>query len=220
LCSAVVLRGGELFEDTRNVERLHNQVALAMVDGLCQQADVQPRMIDVVAFGAGPGSFTGIRIAASISQGIALAAGALIAPVSSSLALASLAWREHTPPPSFIVTMTRSRRDAYYLSGFSTRDGSLLRAFDDTLCTDWPDALRDSQGIAVGERPPWWVEPDGATTADRRSDLQWGGAAKVTARLVAELGLDMYRRGDAKDPAAGIPIYVTGDSPWQPRGAS
>ena len=80
LCSVAVRQGAELIEDTRKVERLHNEVVLTMVDAVCKSAGLARRGIDVVAFGAGPGSFTGVRIAAAVAQGIAFGAGRHFCP--------------------------------------------------------------------------------------------------------------------------------------------
>ena len=88
LCSVAVQHNSERTEDTRNVERLHNEVVLTMIDSVCKRLAIHKSTIDVVAFAAGPGSFTGVRIAAAVAQGIAFGAGALVVPVESSRAMA------------------------------------------------------------------------------------------------------------------------------------
>lgn len=213
-CSVAVLHGANRFEHTRNVRRLHNEVVLSIVDQVCRQAAVHPRDFDLVTFAAGPGSFTGIRIAAAVAQGIAFGASALIAPVSSSLAMAHQAIRDLSPMPTFVVAMTRSRRDAYYVSGFAVCDGAVTREIEDMLCTTWPVVLNHWSGIAVGERPPWWPAGDGA--AGGPAGWGWGGNGEIAAGLLIDLGLGMFARGEARDPSAGLPIYIADDSPWQP----
>ncbi len=210
LCSVAVQNPQGRFEDTRKVERLHNEVVLTMVDELCERAALARDAIDVVAFGAGPGSFTGVRIAAAVAQGIAFGVGAVIVPVASSLALAHCAVRQASPPPARVVTMTRSRRDAYYLAGFTLNDGVLTQIVEDMLCTGWPPEFVQPGWVAVGDKPPWW----GADALADEATVQWAGEIYLTAGLIAELGLAGYATGDALDPAAGLPIYVGGDSPW------
>jgi tRNA threonylcarbamoyladenosine biosynthesis protein TsaB len=214
LCSVAVLHEAELTEDTHNVERMHNEVVLCMVDEVCERAGVSRRDIDVVAFGAGPGSFTGVRIAAAVAQGIAFGAHALMVPVSSSMAMAQAALSQVDPLPTQVLTMTRSRRDVYYLAGFSVHAGALRTEVHDVLCSDWPIELLNSEWLAVGDRPPWWDSPSTVGQAQ----LEWGGEVSVTAGVIAELGLATYRSGDALEPAAGLPRYVDGDSPWVKQG--
>lgn len=217
-CSVAVVRDGERFEDTRYVERSHNQLVLSMIDQLCVRAAVRPADLDLVAFGAGPGSFTGIRIAAAVAQGIAYAAGAVIAPVSSSLAMAHGAMRDLRVAPDFVVTMIRSRRDAFYVAGFARQEHEVIRKVDDMLCSSWPALLNRWSGVVVGERPPWFTDVD--TGAGNLSAWEWGGTVEVTAGLLIDLGLAMFARGEARDPAAGLPVYLVDDSPWQPATAA
>ena len=105
LCSVAIWRGEERFEDTRNVERMHNQVLLEMLDQLTENAAVAPADFDVVAFGAGPGSFTGVRIAAAVAQSVALVADAVVVPVASSRAMIEASDLDSGK----VVAVTRSR---------------------------------------------------------------------------------------------------------------
>ena len=206
LCSVAVQRNAELVEDTRKVERLHNEVVLEMIDDVCRAAEIARRAFDVVAFAAGPGSFTGVRIAAAVAQGIAFGADARIVPVSSSRAMACSAINALTASPSRIITMTRSRADAYYLAGYLREGDSLNLEVDDVLCTQWPAELLQVDWLAVGDRPPWWPSVP--------RSVGWGGGVAVTAATIAALGLAEFAAGTAVAPSAGLPRYVSGDSPW------
>lgn len=210
LCSLAIYVSGRWFEDTRNVERLHNQVVLQNLEALTAAAGIHRRAFDVVAFAAGPGSFTGIRIAAAVCQGVAFACDARAIPVSSSLALASAA-RRHPEFPrgeQRILTVTRSRRDAYYLAGYCCGDDdhpAQCLADGLYLGADVPADLPAADWVAAGHRPEWW--PPG------RAFLSGVG---VTAVTVGELALEALARGATVEPAAALPVYVAGDSPWRP----
>ncbi len=90
-CSAALLINGEVRERYELAPRRHAMLILPFVDALLQEADLKPQQLDAVAFGRGPGSFTGLRIAAGIAQGIAFGADLPVVPVSTLAALARTA---------------------------------------------------------------------------------------------------------------------------------
>jgi tRNA threonylcarbamoyladenosine biosynthesis protein TsaB len=212
LCSVVLQTRAERIEDTRKVERLHNEVVLGMINEVCNRGGAAKNTIEVVAFGAGPGSFTGVRIAAAVAQGIAFGADARIVAVPSSRAMAHAVAERLTEQTPGIITMTRSRRDAYYLAGYAMDNGVPELVVGDVLCTQWPNTLMRPDWVAVGDQPPWWGTGEVADDAP----IRWGGAIDPTAHVILELGLAAYAAGTAVAPAAGLPIYVQGDSPWIP----
>lgn len=88
LCSVALLRGPELFVEEALAENRHSEMLVPMLRKLLERARLAPRQVDAFAFGQGPGSFTGIRIACGIVQGLAFGAGRPVVPVPSLLALA------------------------------------------------------------------------------------------------------------------------------------
>lgn len=87
-CSAALLYQGELFERIERTQRGHSDLILEMMDELFMQADSTISVVDVVAFGRGPGSFTGVRIGVGVAQGIAFACNIPVVPISSLAAVA------------------------------------------------------------------------------------------------------------------------------------
>lgn len=206
LCSLAIHAEGRWFEHTHNVDRLHNRVVLANLDALAASAGVSSRGFDVVAFGAGPASFTGVRIAASVAQGVAFACDALVAPVPSPLALAEAARNRRPDGVGRLITVTRSRRDAYYLAGFNVSDSDRPVPWLHARLHQGESPPQDlpADCIGAGDRPPWWSE--GVPFLD---DL------RVTASIVGTLALGMLQRGECVTAEAALPIYVSGDSPWR-----
>ena len=220
LCSAALYADGAVHERAQRLERAHNEHILKLVDEAVAAAGLRPHQLDAVAFGCGPGSFTGIRLAASVAQAAALGAGAKVLPVSSSLALAAAAVEGMAPgeaPASFakrrrgaqqagVAVSIRSRRDAFYLASFSIEEGKpRLHRADRLLdaCPDWRDFAPGWP--LVGDPPPWL--PD---------EVEVLAGVAAGAGLIARLGAAALAEGGGLAPELGLPTYVQGDSPWRP----
>lgn len=160
VCALAVYRQDRWFEHNRFAPRLHNQHVLPMVDGVLDAAGIAARDLDLIAFGAGPGSFTGVRIGAAVSQGIALAGDAKLVPVANS-AVASEALRRVGGLRGEVEITRASRPGWRYRARYELSDTGVH-------CVDF-DRL-----VATGE------VGDNALDADRLS---------VSARLVGALAL-------------------------------
>ncbi len=75
LCSVALLRDGDLFVEEALAENRHSELLVAMLRRVFERSHLDAAHMDAFAFGQGPGSFTGIRIACGIVQGIGFAAG-------------------------------------------------------------------------------------------------------------------------------------------------
>lgn len=93
-CSVALWRDGEIFTQYAVSPREHTRKILPMVEQCLMDADLDLRDIDVLAFGRGPGSFTGVRIAVGIAQGLAFGADLPMIGISSLLTMAQGAYRQ------------------------------------------------------------------------------------------------------------------------------
>ena len=82
-CSAALSIDGEIIERFEIAPRAHTELILPMVDALMVESGLRISQIDAMAFGRGPGAFTGVRIAVGVTQGIAFAADLSVVPVST-----------------------------------------------------------------------------------------------------------------------------------------
>ena len=92
-CSVALFRDGEYQQCHEVVPRQHNQRLFSMLSNLLPHGDLRSQGIDALAYGSGPGSFTGLRIAASAVQGLAYAADLPVVPVSTLACQAATAYR-------------------------------------------------------------------------------------------------------------------------------
>ena len=117
LCSAALLRGEELFVEEALAENRHSELLVPMVRRLLDRARLSPTDLDGIGFGQGPGSFTGIRIACGIAQGMAFGAAKPVVPVPSLLALAEQANEGR------VIVAFDARMDETYLAAYA-RNGN------------------------------------------------------------------------------------------------
>jgi len=88
LCSVALLRSDELFVEEALAENRHSELLAPMIRRLLERSHLSAHHMDAFGFGQGPGSFTGVRIACGMVQGLAFATGKPVVPVPSLLALA------------------------------------------------------------------------------------------------------------------------------------
>ncbi len=126
-CSAALLIDGGATQRFRDEPRAHGRLILGMIDELLGEAGLSPTQLDGIAFGRGPGSFTGLRIAAGVTQGIAFGADLPVSPISSLRALAQGVHRERGASRVFVALDARMRE--IYCGAFGLEKG-VMRALD------------------------------------------------------------------------------------------
>ena len=93
-CSVALLHDGKVLSHYEVIPRLHAQRLLPMIKDLLADAGIALSAVDGIAFGRGPGAFTGVRIAIGVVQGLAFALERPVLPVSTLAVLAQRALRE------------------------------------------------------------------------------------------------------------------------------
>jgi tRNA threonylcarbamoyladenosine biosynthesis protein TsaB len=173
------------------------------IQALLARAGITLRDLDAIAFGRGPGAFTGLRTAASVAQGLALGAGKPVLPVDTLLALAEDA--RNGAAETVVWALMDARMDEIYAAQYAYA-GRAWRVLDAPMLVR-PEALNARWRSA----PPKRVAGHALTAFGAR--LQPGDAERVPeaaphAEAMLRIAQAMWERGGALDAAAALPLYV------------
>lgn len=181
---------------------------IAHIMALLAQAGLEVRALDAIAFGCGPGAFTGLRTACAVAQGLAFGAGVPVLPVGSLLALAEEARWAHTPQSrGQVLALLDARMDEVYSATF---------AFDaDGLWTTLqPSSLQRPQDLRWqpdAATPGWLAGNVFSVYAPQLTglDASWARIQAVpTASAMLRLAPQLLAAGGAVDAAQAMPVYI------------
>ena len=200
LCSVALLRGRELFVEEELAGNRHSELLAPMVRRILERARLQVAGLDGIAFGQGPGSFTGIRIACGMAQGLAFGAGRPVVPVPSLLALAEQA-NEANVVAAFDARMGEAYLAAYARQGEDWKEVIAPSLVDATALPPLPGRRWAATGSGF-DRHAWLREAYRDSVEMRlEGDLPRAGAiARIATRRLAQGG------GVAAERAA--PLYL------------
>jgi len=200
-CSVALWRDGAVIERCELVGQKHSEVLIGMVDLLLRDAGAKLAQLDGIAFGMGPGSFTGVRIACGATQGLALGAQLPVAGVCTLEALA-----EATGKPRVIAALD-ARMGELYLAAYEKRDGVWLTVAEPCLCkAEHAPMLPGAEWFGAGSG----FAVHGAQLGERYAGLLQGadGSAIPQAAAIAVLGAARFALGLGVDAAEALPLYL------------
>jgi tRNA threonylcarbamoyladenosine biosynthesis protein TsaB len=152
-CSAALLYQGQVFERVEITQRGHSDLILGMMNDLFKQAETSISVIDAVAFGRGPGSFTGVRVGVGVSQGIAYARDVPVIPISTLAAVAQDA--TDALDVEHIAVAMDARMGEIYCASYSVEDGLVVALNEERVCPPEQFTPFESQqwnGVGTGWR--------------------------------------------------------------------
>ena len=205
-CSCALVLGEESEQRLSIAPRRHAELVLGMVSDLLEGADVRLTDLDAIAFGRGPGSFTGVRIATSVAQGLGLAADLPLVPVSSLAALALAAGRRHGA--GAVLAAFDARMDEVYWGAFDTRDPA------DAVLTG-EECVGPPASVPVPDGGRWWGAGEGWSAygdiLESRLEGRLRGIdadALPGAAEVAAIAGNEVRAGRCCAPELARPVYL------------
>jgi len=200
-CSVAASRGGALFSRSEPALQRQAEKILGMVEEVLADARLDLGRIEGIAYGEGPGSFTGLRIAAGVTQGLALARGIGVVGIGTLLALA-----QESEGDKVIVCLDAHMGEVYH-AAYIRAGAGWQEASPPGLYK--PEAVPVPQGrdwVACGDGFAAYDEPLAHRLGGRVSEVRSG--ASPSARAVLELALPRFAAGEAKDAATAVPVYL------------
>jgi len=202
----------------------HSQRLLPMVDEVLKEAGVSLNELDLLAFGRGPGSFTGVRIATGMIQGLALGTGLKVAGVSTLEAMArevAASLNKTTPSNNaaqFIAVASDARMGEVYFAVYKTDGNALTLEVEEQVC---PPEVALEQMAAIANKP---VVVAGTGWDAYEPLQQWLQGHAATSEVTVTLPNAIFMlplarmakdRGDVSDAVNVKPVYLRDKVTWK-----
>lgn len=183
-CSVALQLADSIYTEHVVEPQIHTKIILPMVDSVLQQAGIELADLDLLAFGQGPGSFTGLRIAASVVQGLAFGADKPVVGISSLAALAQLGFAE--TGARHLVAQVDARMGELYWGEYIVNTAGVVEVVgNDRLSKELPASLESYTLVGMGA-----------------ADITYPRAIEIA--LLAQHAVD----SDIKPASAATPIYI------------
>jgi tRNA threonylcarbamoyladenosine biosynthesis protein TsaB len=202
--SLALLLNGRAFERDIHAGQSHSQQVLPVLRELLNEAGVELKQLNGIAFGAGPGAFTGLRIACGITQGLAFGANLPVVAVSTLQALA-----QQSGATKVIACLDARMAEIYHAA--YEKNGDVWQEISAPSLFK-PEEAPDLQGDDwVGVGTGWLAYPE-ALQAKYAKQLKQLPApdhsSHPTALAIAQIALPIFEAGQAKPAHEAVPVYI------------
>ncbi len=216
-CSAALWLDGEVRQRYQVAPREHGQLILPMIESLLAEAGLALTQLDTLAFGRGPGGFTGVRIANSVIQGLAFGANLPVVPISSLAALAQGAYAEMGTPR--VLAAIDARIGEVYWGAYLTAENGLVTLVDqEIVCPpqDVPLPLADDvSGDWFGAGNGWHTYAQPLKARLGEAVTAWDGQRYPQAQHLCTHAADAFQRGLAVSAEQALPVYLRDEVAWK-----
>jgi tRNA threonylcarbamoyladenosine biosynthesis protein TsaB len=216
-CSAALLVDGQLTARERLLDRGHAECILQMIDEVLAEAGAALAGLTAIAYGRGPGSFTGVRLAASVTQGLAYGSGVPVVPVSDLAAMAQRVFGDEGTAQRVLACNDARMREVYW--------GCFFRSAADLAEPAGGEHVSDPGQVVLPADWPGGPEVRGAGTgfaAYPRLRTAFSGIlaaiseTRPRAAEIALLAVPEVTAGRLLDPEQALPVYLRDDVVQRP----
>ena len=202
-CSVALAIGDRELTRYVELERGHAEQILPMIDALLAEGGVALAQLDAIAFGRGPGGFTGVRLAASVAQGLAFGADVGVVPISDLAAVAQRVAKLDPAARRVLVVNDARMREVYWaeylVEGIRLQGEERVNAPGDVVVTAGESWVAAGRGLIAW---PDLAERCRAAGATLRPDLL------PRASEVLALARPQVAAGQVLPPEEALPVYV------------
>lgn len=204
VCTVALWVAGGVLERNESGGK-HAERLLPMVNALLAEAGLALKQLDAIAFGRGPGSFTGLRIGAGVTQGLAFGANLPVIPISSLAALA-----QGVDAARVVAAFDARMQQVYWGTYQRGPDGLMTSVTPETVVHPAAAPLPAGQGWLIAGSG-WDIYKD--ILEPRASASGGSGLPGVIpqARHLAVLALSRFQAGDVVPPEMAVPVYIRDD---------
>jgi tRNA threonylcarbamoyladenosine biosynthesis protein TsaB len=212
-CSAALQVGESIYARWEEAPRDHTKKILPMVQALLDEAGITLSELDAIAFGRGPGSFTGVRIGVGVAQGLAFGAGVPLIGISTLAAMAQGAHR--LEGAERVVSAIDARMGEIYIGRYLLQDGLMVLDGEERVTA--PEAVAQEETLSG----LWFSTGTGFETyAELLNGLADDQRPCPAARLPAAqdmlpLAKAAWLAGSAVAPEQATPVYLRDKVTWK-----
>ena len=212
-CSVALQVGDQVFEQHVIQANQHTRILIPMIRNLLSDADIDLQSMDALVLGNGPGSFIGMRIGASVAQGLAFGSKQKIVPVSSMAAVAAEVMDLYSSTE--VIVAQDARMNEVYL-GIYRVNGDGLPAVDaaEILQPTKLDENSSSERVAAGQG---WQRYPALLRLNQSAISRVVDVHYPKARYLLGLGAKGWQCGDAIEPENLVPAYIRTKVAEKPR---
>ncbi|AYA40280.1 tRNA (adenosine(37)-N6)-threonylcarbamoyltransferase complex dimerization subunit type 1 TsaB [Xenorhabdus nematophila] len=212
-CSVALLNDGLVEAQFEISPREHTQRILPMVQEVLLKSNVSLQQLNALAFGRGPGSFTGVRIGVGIAQGLALGAELPMIGVSSLKTMAQGAFR--LKGATNVLVAIDARMGEIYWGQYSRNSQGVWQG-DETEAVLKPEQAQEMMNSLSGE---WAIAGTGWETypqlLDSHLTLITSNVTLPQAEDMLPLALQMWEAGEATAVENAEPVYLRNEVTWK-----
>jgi tRNA threonylcarbamoyladenosine biosynthesis protein TsaB len=203
-CTVAVWMNGTVHERFE-VGTRHSKRILTLIDEVLAEAGIALTDLDVIAFGRGPGSFTGLRISAGVAQGLAFGADLPVVAVSSLAALA-----DDVEGDRVLAAFDARMQQVYWGAYVRNAEGLMELQAEEVVVAPTEVPIPSSAGW-IGAGSGWDQYADTLQARLGNCVTQWHRGRYPRARSIARLGAAGFEAGKAVAPEQALPIYIRDD---------
>lgn len=200
-CSIALWQDGDIIDRCEHVGQRHSELIMEIMSDLLEEAGVTLSQLNGIAYGAGPGSFTGVRIACGITQGLALGVNLPVVGVCTLQALAQAAGFDK------VIAALDARMGEIYHAAYEKRSGVWVMVCEPNLCMPHQAPCISDNG--------WFGAGSGFAMHGEVLEHRYAGQiiasnpqAIPQAGAIAELAVPFFAAGQGMDASHATPVYL------------